>query len=73
MPHGGNQQLREWVAAWRRAGPKLREIELRELLAANTAQAVRDLYGDTMPACLPPPEPWSGLVEQQARFTHPRK
>ena len=67
------QQLHEWVEGWKRAGRELGAIERQELVAMDTRQAVRHLFGDSMLTCLPPAEPWSGLVEQQARFARLRK
>ena len=62
-------QGREWVAAWKRAGPALEEVRRRELRALNAFEAIALLCG---PADyrLPPraPKPTSGLVEQQRLF-----
>jgi hypothetical protein len=67
------EQLQEWVDIWKRAGKELAAIEHQELLAMDTGQALRHLFGDSTLTCLPPAEPWSGLVEQQARFARLRK
>jgi hypothetical protein len=74
MPsEASRERLHEWVEVWKRAAVELAAIERRELLTTDTKQAVRQLFGDSMPTCLPPAEPWSGLVEQQARFARLRK
>lgn len=61
-------QLREHVARWKKLGPQLEEIRLRELSAVDTAQAIRDLAPAFELALRQPPRASSGLVEQQAIF-----
>jgi len=60
--------IRRWVECWRRAQKKLDELRRREIEAADTTQALRQLFGSPgFPADLPP-RTTSGLVEQQAWF-----
>ena len=66
--HDSHEELRQWVARWKRVGPELEAIREREIREADTVKAVRDLFGDEELTCLPPPRLSSGLVEQQAWF-----
>ena len=66
--HGSHEELRQWVARWKRVGPELEAIREREIREADTVKAVRDLFGDEELTFLPPPRLSSGLVEQQAWF-----
>jgi hypothetical protein len=63
------QRLREWVDTWKRAGADLEEIRRREIAAADTREAVRQVFAfsDALLRSLPPRRS-SGLVEQQAWF-----
>ena len=58
--------LREHAARWKKPGPQLEEIRLRELKNVDTAQAIRDLTEAFDLACRQPARASSGLVEQQA-------
>lgn len=65
---------REWVAAWRRAGPALEQVRRQELRGLDTLAAIARLCG---PADyhVPPraPKPTSGLIEQQRLFRRFRR
>ena len=62
-----SELLRKWVDTWRRAEPELERIYRAELQAVDTREAVRQIFGAHLPP-LPPAEPTSGLIEQQAWF-----
>jgi hypothetical protein len=65
--------MRRWVETWRVAGEELDVIRRREIVAADTCQAVEQIFGTS--GALPdlPPRMTSGLVEQQAWFARLRK
>ena len=67
--------LREHVARWKKLGPELEKIRLRELSGIDTAQAIRQLAPAFELACRQPARTSSGLIEQQAIFKklHPPK
>jgi hypothetical protein len=67
-------QLRAWVARWKAAGPRLAELRQRELESIDTQQALLSL-ADAFESCRLrfPPEPTSGLVEQQRLFQKLRR
>ena len=67
------EELRNRIAAWKRAEVELEQIRRLELRVTDTAKAVWDLFGDEMPGCLPPARTTSGLVEQQAWFAKLRR
>jgi hypothetical protein len=66
---GTAEQLREWVAAWKRAGPELERIRFENVRQTKTADAIAQL-SDAFEWALRQygPRPSSGLVEQQAIF-----
>ncbi len=64
---------KRWMAAWRLAGADLERIRQSELRRVDTGQAVRALAGAFLYARRHfPPEPTSGLVEQQRWFARLR-
>lgn len=67
-------QGREWVAAWKRAGPALERVRRQELRSLDVFAAIATLCG---PAdyTVPPraPKPTSGLIEQQRVFHRARR
>jgi hypothetical protein len=64
-----NEREKQWVAAWKRAGVKLAELEREELRNIDTQQALLNL-ADAYESCRlhHQPSPTSGLVEQQRWF-----
>jgi hypothetical protein len=54
------------VETWRRAGEKLERIRQAGIQSVDTRKAVRQLFGNHIPAT--PAPPTSGLVEQHAWF-----
>jgi hypothetical protein len=75
MPESGGPDaalLRRWVETWRRAGPELEAIRLRELGAVDTQEAVRQIFGAGPSAATFPAPATSGLIEQQAWFARLR-
>jgi hypothetical protein len=65
--------LRRWVETWRRAGQELDEIRRREIEATDTAEAIRQIFGDAVPRQEASRRITSGLVEQQAWFAKLRR
>lgn len=66
-----DEQMRELVRTWDRAGPALEAIKRKELEAMTDEQAreaAADLLAFPLPADLPP-RLESGLVEQQYWFS----
>jgi len=62
-------QVQLWVDTWKRAGPELERIREEEVRAANTHAAFEAFKGMAFLAIRNhPPEPYSGLVEQQRWF-----
>lgn len=60
---------REWVAAWKRAGPELERVRREELRALDSHAAIALLTGPADYTIEPrSPKPSSGLVEQQRLF-----
>ncbi len=61
--------MKRWVDTWKRAGPELERIRFEEVKHANTMRAMITLSENFKLALKThPPEPYSGLVEQQAWF-----
>jgi hypothetical protein len=61
--------MREWVAAWKKAGPDLQRIRLEEIRTADTRAVIESLDAAFRSALLHyPPIPYSGLIEQQKLF-----
>ena len=63
--------MRRWVETWQRAGKELDEIRRREIEATDTREAIRQLFGASLPDF--PRKTTSGLVEQQAWFAKLRR
>lgn len=58
-----------WVDMWRRAGPELERMREEEVRRENTIAAFETFKGMALLAIRDhPPEPTSGLVEQQRWF-----
>jgi len=67
-------QARQWIEAWRRAGPLLDQIRADEIRATDTVKAMEVLDGMFTHAVeTVPTRPSSGLVEQQEIFRRARK
>jgi hypothetical protein len=63
------EQGREWVAAWKRAGPELERVRREELRTLDAYAAIALLVGPADYTVEPrAPRPSSGLVEQQRLF-----
>ena len=63
------EQGREWVAAWKRAGPELERVRREELRALDSYRAISLLMGPADYTVEPrAARPGSGLVEQQRLF-----
>lgn len=61
--------LKDWVETWKQAGPELESIRDRELQGVDIADVILSMEVAYKVALRDfPPEPWSGLVEQQALF-----
>ena len=62
-------QMKQWVEAWQRAGIELERIRREELPLVSTTQSLLAL-ADAYEFCRLhfSPQPYSGLVEQQAWF-----
>jgi hypothetical protein len=61
--------MQRWVDAWKRAGPeleKMREEDVRNASAQRAVKAFSGLLDHALKKS--PPEPTSGLVEQQRWF-----
>jgi hypothetical protein len=63
------EREKQWVEAWRRAGAKMAELRREELRNIDTQQSLMNLE-DAFESCRlhHPPDPVSGLVEQQKWF-----
>jgi len=63
------EQLRQWVACWRRAGARMEELRREELRQVDTMQSLLSL-ADAFESCRLhyQPLPTSGLIEQQRWF-----
>ena len=66
-------RMNQWVETWRRAGLEMDLIRRREIEAADTQKAIRQLFGDSSLVQTLPPRTSSGLVEQQAWFAKLRR
>jgi len=67
-------QVREWVAAWRRAGPELERVLREELRAFRHEDNVEIIGGLLQIGCqFAEPRTTSGLVEQQRWFQEARR
>lgn len=68
------EQLKEWVAAWKRAGPELERMRFEDVRRADTAKSI-ELLSDAFEWAMRElgPQPTSGLVEQQAIFQRMRR
>ncbi|HUF47315.1 MAG TPA: hypothetical protein VMM93_05820 [Vicinamibacterales bacterium] len=65
---------REWVAAWKRAGPALERLRRQELRQLDAFAAIALLCGPADYTVEPrAPKPTSGLIEQQRLFTRLRR
>lgn len=65
---------REWVAAWKRAGPALERVRRQELRTLDVFAAIARLCGTADYTVAPrAPKPTSGLIEQQRVFRRARK
>jgi hypothetical protein len=62
-------QMKQWVETWKRAGVELEKIRQAELPLVSTSQSLLVL-ADAYESCRLhfSPQPYSGLVEQQAWF-----
>lgn len=68
------EQGRQWVAAWKRAGPELERMRREELRRLDAYQAISLLCGPADYTVEPrAPKPSSGLVEQQRLFRKLRR
>jgi len=68
------EKTRLWVETWKRAGPELEAIRLREIREADNLKVLQALAGAFNHATRTLPlRPSSGLVEMQARFAKLRK
>lgn len=65
---------RAWVAAWRKAGPRLEAIRHQELRSLDSFAAIALLCDDVGYHDAPrAPAPTSGLIEQQRLFAKLRR
>jgi len=64
-----NDLIKARVRQWMAATPVLQEVRDKDIQHADTARAMKCFSGAVL-AALPkhPPQPWSGLVEQQKFF-----
>jgi hypothetical protein len=70
MNTNNKNQLHVWVEAWKKASPDLQRIRIEEIRAADTRAAIENLATAFQSALLHfPPEPDSGLIEQQRLFS----
>ena len=68
MKDAANKE-RLWVRRWRTAGPLLEQLRRDEIRRTDTARAMlqlEDAFAAALREC--PPQPTSGLVEQQKWF-----
>ena len=61
--------MQRWVDTWKRAGPELERMREEEVRKENTPAAFEAFEGMALLSIRDrPPEPYSGLVEQQRWF-----
>lgn len=61
--------MRKWVETWKRAAPELEKIRHEEIRNSDTKKGIRAFNGLIFIALKQhPPEPTSGLIEQQSLF-----
>ncbi len=67
------KNTRKWLECWSNASIALQEIRAQEIRDADTSVALKSFAG-MLPRILEsyPPDPWSGLVEQQRIFSRLR-
>lgn len=69
MADRDTEELRRWVERWAKAGPELERIRREELDRVDVRQAIEALEDAFLSALLHfPPQPSSGLLEQQRLF-----
>ena len=69
MTEGEKDQVRAWIRTWERVGPILEGLRRETIRTADTARAIAAFDGAFETALRDcPPQPYSGLVEQQALF-----
>jgi len=74
MTDDEKRQLKQWVAAWKRAGPELERFRRQELRAFNYEKNMHLVDGLLdMAVRFARPRPTSGLVEQQRIFGRARR
>jgi hypothetical protein len=62
-------QIQRWVEAWKRAGPELERMREEDIRRQDTISNFETFSGMALLAIRDqPPEPTSGLVEQQRWF-----
>ncbi len=67
-------QVRAWIERWEKAGPILEELRRDSIRNAHTSRAIAAFDGAFETAIRDfPPQPSSGLVEQQALFGRARR
>ena len=61
--------IRQWVASWQKAGPKLERIRLQELRHTDVSASIEQLEDSFQSALINyPARVSSGLIEQQRWF-----
>jgi hypothetical protein len=60
-----SEQMRQWVATWKQAGPELEAIRQREIREADNLTVLESLESSFNYAVRLPVRPSSGLVEMQ--------
>jgi hypothetical protein len=67
-------RTRQWIEAWRRAGPELERMRRDEIRRANTVASIPAFDGlfESVVRNFPP-KPFSGLVEQQRCFRRAKR
>ncbi len=61
---------KRWVDTWKAAGPLLEKVREDDIRASVTADGFRVFDGFVKASLVShPPQPWSGLVEQQKWFS----
>jgi hypothetical protein len=69
MSQNANDLIKARVLQWNKAALVLQQVRDQDIQLADTARAMKCFSGAVL-AALPkhPPQPWSGLVEQQRFF-----